>query len=250
MRQLLSLCILLSLFSGHVSAADDSTKIPEFSATYVLKKGPMELAEMERRLSKQPDGGYHFYTHSKPIGIAKWFTNNTLTEESFWHYEGEHLRPQKYIYDRKGSKKRYLEMNFDWQNKRVATIVNQDKPWKMDIDDGAQDKLLYQLSLMHDLRLGKHDFVYQVADGGSMKEYTFRFIGEETIETKMGQLETLKFVREGSRLTTIWCAPSLGFIPVRLEQGDDRGNLRLSITHIQGIRNAPQSSHLATPPQP
>ncbi len=249
MKQVLGLCLSLLLCWSAIISANPPPPLPEFSAVYVLKKGPMEIGEMERRLSKQADGGYHFYTHSKPIGIAKWFTNDTLTEESFWRFDDQQMQPQKYVYHRRGNKNRYLEMNFDWERNYVSTKVNKDSPWKLEIVTGTLDKLIYQLALMRDLRLGKQDFVYQVADGGSIKEYKFRYIGKETIRTELGALDTMKFERDGSRVTTIWCAPSLDYIPVQLEQGDERGSIQLNLIRLEGIRNT-QKRGLTIPPPP
>ncbi|MDX1320371.1 MAG: DUF3108 domain-containing protein, partial [Oceanospirillum sp.] len=68
------------------------------------------------------------------------------------------------------------------------------KPWKMDIPVNAQDLLSYQLKLRYDLMQNpeQKQFQYPVADGGKIKFFTFRVVGEEVLKTPMGRLNTIK----------------------------------------------------------
>jgi hypothetical protein len=212
--------------------------LPEkFEATYTLSAGPLTLAEMTRKLYPKGDGSYVYESHSKPVGYARWFTNSTLVERSEWRYEKQQPRPLLYSYDRTGDrdKERHVKLIFDWVNGVVTNIINKD-PWKMEIPPGAQDKLLYQLTLVHDLQLGQRaKLEYNVADGGSVKNIKFEIIGEERIKTAIGEFDTLKLKTEGTRTTTLWCAKTLGYFPVLIEQHDDRGQALLKLTSLSGI---------------
>ena len=54
-----------------------------------------------------------------------------------------------------------------------------------------------------------------------MKEYQYRHEGSATLDTPIGKLETVVYTSQragANRLTRLWIAPSLGFLPVRAEQ--------------------------------
>lgn len=222
-------------FSGalnHVHAAG----LPEqFDASYTLSVGPLTLAEMTRKLYPKGDGSYVYESHSKAIGYARWFTKSVLVERSEWKYENQQLRPLIYSYDRTGDKERHVKLVFDWANGRVTNIINND-PWKMDIPAAAQDKLLYQLALVNDLQLGRRTKLeYNVADGGTVKNFKFEVVGEERIKTDLGEFDTLKVKTEGTRTTTLWCAKGLNYLPVLIEQHDERGRAHLKLISLSGI---------------
>lgn len=230
---LLAATTLLGAFNyGHAAG------LPEkFDATYTLTVGPLTLAEMTRKLYPKGDGSYVYESYSKAAGYARWFTKSVLVERSEWKYEKQQLRPLSYSYDRTGdsNKERHVKLVFDWVNSRVTNIIN-NEPWKMELPAGTLDKLLYQLAVVNDLQQGRRTKLeYNVADGGSMKNIRFEILGEERIKTALGEFDTLKVKTEGARTTTLWCAKTLGYLPVLIEQHDDRGQALLKMTGLSGI---------------
>ena len=243
------LIVACLFFLAVASIAQAEAGLPDrFSITYVLTKGPLTLGEMTRTLAPNDDGTYTYESYSKPVGYARWFTKSTLTERSKWTYHNKMLRPLVYSYDSSGGKKeRHVKLDFDWEKGRVTNTINND-PWKMDIPDNTMDKLLYHLALMHDLQIGRETLQYQVADGGSLKSYEFEILGREKLKTKLGVFDTIKLKRPGKRETILWCATELNFIPIRIEQDDKHGLLRMSVKNLSGITRRPptQSSTLLT----
>ena len=65
-----------------------------------------------------------------------------------------------------------------------------------------------------------------------IKKYIYKLEGDETIETKLGNLKTNKYMREknNEKKTTYlaWYAESLNYIPVRLDKIEN-GEIYLSI---------------------
>ena len=93
--------------------------------------------------------------------------------------------------------------------------------WEMEIPTGTIDKLASQLGVMLALRQDKVDVTFKVADGGRLKEYRFKVIGEETVEVPAGTFETVKITKlrdNKDRVTYVWCAPALNYLPVRIWQ--------------------------------
>ena len=97
----------------------------------------------------------------------------------------------------------------------------------MVIPNGAVDKLGYQLQMRLDLLTGKKSLVYQVADGGYLKEFSFIRQGEELLHTELGEVTAVivKKVRSESdqRESTLWFAKELDYLLVKLIQVEADG---------------------------
>jgi len=218
---------LLNIYASYVQAQN---LLPEqFTAYYQSRKGLIS-GQSTVSLTAEENGSYHYKSVTTVTGFASIFTNNKIIEQSHWKYVNEKIRPIKYSYNRSGSKKRNVELTFDWKNKSVTNSINSD-PWKMSIEDDTLDKLIYQLALMQDLgNMYKQDqqqktLTYSVADGGKLKKYTIIIHGKEEITTKLGVLQTIKVSRtKGKRTTTMWCAEKFNYLPVWIKQEKKGGS--------------------------
>lgn len=219
--------------------------LPEqFSANYKLALGPVELAQMTRKLYRNQQGNFVFESHSKPTGYARWLTSSELKESSEWIYHDGQMRPLHYVYDRSGDKKRHVELKFDWDKQRVTNIINND-PWKMSVPNGALDKILYHLAVVRDLELGKEKFEYQIADGGKLKTVRFEYQGEEVLETKLGRVNTIKMHHPGKRKendTWLWFAKEFNYLPVQIQQQKKTGKVMITLQSLEGVTRRPETT--------
>ena len=211
-----------------------------FTAVYVLKKGPITFGETRREVLVDGEGNHIFESVTRPRSVGKLLTSGQVVERSRWIVQGQGLVPLEYSYFNSGSKKnRDVHLSFDWRTRVITNTINGD-PWRMPLEDGTLDRLLYQLQLMLDLEAGKTDISYPIADGGKIKTYALEMQGQEKIRTPLGSFDTLRLrLVRGKRTTTIWCAASLNFLPVRIEQRkEDEGpiNAVLESVNMGGIR--------------
>lgn len=210
-----------------------------FSAVYEVKKGSFTIGETKRTLSLQGDNHYLFESITRPAGFGRLLTSGQVIERSEWRFRPQdHLiQPLTYTYFNSGSEKnRDAHLTFDWQTHTVTNTIN-GQPWKMPLVDGTQDKLVYQLRVMADLLNGNRQLNYPVADGGKLKTYQLQIVGKETIRTDLGLFETLRIRRvHGKRVTTLWCAKQLSYLPVRIEQrkGND-SPIKAILTSVKGL---------------
>jgi hypothetical protein len=161
-----------------------------FSATY---KTSYDLGfsidiEAERTLKQSRNGQWILDFRAK-----NWFARIQQTSTFFITSTSE-FKPLLYRrYQKVFGKSKEQNVIFHWDRQQVTNDID-NKPWKMDIPLDAQDLLSYQLKLRYDLMQHpkQKQFQYPVADGGRIKNFTFRVIGEEVIETPMGRLNTFK----------------------------------------------------------
>lgn len=173
------------------------------------------------RLTKTADNQYDLlFKAESMIG--------SITEQSKmqWNPAQQNITPLHYSYARRGlSKDRTAELSFDWKNKTVTNNV-QKTSWQMDIAQKVQDKLSYQIQMQQDLLNGQKNFVYQIADGGRLKEYKFVTVGEEMLDTPLGKVNTIKVKRSrenDERVTYAWLAKDWNYLLVRLQQ-EEKGD--------------------------
>jgi hypothetical protein len=187
----------------------------------------LRVGEASYQLEPHGDG-YRYHGQSHAVGIAAWFRKEKVQEQSEWILHQGRIRPLFYRYERTGGNRdRLAVLEFDWDEYRVENRV-EGRPWRMDIPEGTMDKLLVNLAVMLDLQQGKREMEYAVADGGRLKRFRYRVLGEDRVETPAGTFETLKMERirldRGTR-TEIWTAPALRYLPVRMQQQEDEGPL-------------------------
>lgn len=210
----------IALFLFAVTATGGT--LPErFTAIYIVKKGFMDIGEVKRTLTPQGNGKYLFESVTSTTGMASWVVKGTITERSIWSLVNGMIQPQQYFYERTFGKGKLVRLDFDWVKNSVTNNVGKN-PWTMPLEPGTMDKLVYQIALMRDMAPGKRDYTFKIADGGKLKTYQAVVLGEEITDTPLGKFPSIKITRVGDkRGTTLWCAPKLGYLPVRIEQTDD-----------------------------
>ena len=93
---------------------------------------------------------------------------------------------------------------------------------------------------MSDLADEKTAFNYRIADGGKLKSYDIRIVDKEIVTTPLGKIEAIKLIRyregENKRQTTLWCAPQLNYLPVKLEHTEKGGSVFTALLRrLKGI---------------
>lgn len=232
--------IIIPLLFSLVSSLTFAAPIPSFTANYTLSRGNITIGNLQRSLTAAEDGNFKFESAMRLTGLVAVFIKNELFESSLWSYQNEQIRPQIYTYSKAGGKKdSRLKFDFDWENSLVKNTIS-GKEWEMPLPADAQDKISYQLAIMHDLARGKTEFEYPIADKKKFKTYRFKVVGNETLDTPLGALETVKVERimqSDDKTTVLWCAPSLHYLPVRIEQNEKDGEeFSLLIQSVEGLR--------------
>ncbi len=200
--------------------AHSAAELPmPFNAVYKAEYGSLTITAT-RSLQKISDDSMELRFAAK-----SWLARIEEVSQFQWDPEGQ-LVPKKYHYQRSGlGRDRQALLNFDWQNQKVVNNV-QNKPWSMDLPQAALDKLSYQLQLRHDLINDKQDMRYKIADGGRLKTYDFKVLGEETLSTPLGQLNAVKVerIRENAKRTThLWLAKDWNHLVVKIRQTEKDG---------------------------
>lgn len=232
-------CVYFGAFLTTFGATHAAALPEQFTATYDVKKAGVTIGETKRTLSRE-NGQYLFESITRPSGVAKLFTSGQVVERSHWQFFQGQPRPVQYtFFNSGGKKKRNVRLDFDWGTNQVINTVN-GEPWTMPLEHGTSDKLLYQLFIMQDLPTTATSLRYPVADGGKLKYYDIEIMGKERIRTPLGKFDAVRLRHvKGKRTTTLWCAPELAYLPVRIEQRKkDDSPVVAVLSAVKGIRHS------------
>jgi len=217
----LLLVLLLSIF--RVTYAE----LVSFTAQYEINSMAMTQAMAVNKL-KLKDSSYFYHSQISPIGWLGRLNQSRREESSQGKISGQQLIPDIYSYKllKDNQARRHVEIEFlPNKHKIINHHKHIDNHWQMDFVDGVQDHLSYQLALMLALQQSllpqkQSDFFFSVADGGRLKKYSFKLLGEENLETPIGLLHTLKLKHKPYKddNITIWCAADLAYLPVKIVQ--------------------------------
>jgi Protein of unknown function (DUF3108) len=208
-----------------------------FEANYTLYSNDTQVGIMERRFFQQENGQYTFRSESKTTGFIALLKKVHILEESTWDLVGTRFTPLNYTYHHtKGKKERDAEITFNWDKRKITNRVNE-SIWHMQTQEGIQDKLLYQLTIMSDLMSGHIPESYAIADGGKIKQYSFERISDETLSTPLGDFKTIKLAlhkKNKKQENFLWCAYELNFLPIKVTSTEK--NDRLSTAIIKSLK--------------
>jgi Protein of unknown function (DUF3108) len=215
-KRLAPLLGLAALLAAKLVFADE---IKPFEASYNWIWHGMTVAFSTVQLEQQGDL-WIYRSHSEPRGIGRVFTERPA-QESVLRVTAAGVQPQTYkADDGTSSTRRDVDVRYDWEGDRVTGIY-EDTKIDMPLQPGIQDDLSIQIALMVELLRGHRPDRFVLLDRDTVREYHYVREGEERVATPVGSIQTVIYrsEKQGSpRVTRFWCAPSRGYIPVRVEQ--------------------------------
>jgi hypothetical protein len=209
--------LLSALLAMSANASADELK--PFSASYTWIWHGLTVAESKLRL-EQKDDTWVYESNSEPRGIGRVMSERPV-QRSVMRVTEAGVQPLSYhADDGTPATKRDADLMFDWTTGHVKGVY-EDKKVDMSVTPGVQDDLSVQIAMMVQLLRGHTPDRFSLVNGNSVREYHYIREGEATVATPIGNVATIIYrsQAEGSpRTTRFWCAPSRGYIPVRVEQ--------------------------------
>jgi hypothetical protein len=169
----------------------------------------------------------------KPVGMSRILTNGRMRVSSEFTAGEDGVRPVRFHELDTIKDEPEVRLGFDWTtNTASGTVGKEDVTFQL--DGISHDNVSIQYALMHDLLNGGPQETYVLFDVDKMRVAHVRNVGTKKVKTKAGSFEVvgIQHQREGSsRVTTLWCAPELGYLPVVIEQHRKKKlNFRATLT--------------------
>lgn len=216
---------------------------------YSVYYGPINGGEAVLQVRKGVYDGKtvnHLYLNGKTVGIANMLYNVSDTYQSFTDTETD--LPYKAIRDiNEGKYKHYSEQVFDHWSRDDSTIVYSTKVGEVLAPKNSND-ILSAFYYMRNHLMWKP---IKVGDTLAVKTYftdeiytlMARFQGYETIKTKMGPVECMRFlpivitgrVFKSQDDMTVWFSNDKNFLPVRIKFDIFVGSVYCDLIEYEGL---------------
>jgi hypothetical protein len=214
-----AMCFASTLVSAQVApAAPHSEELKPFVASYAWSWHGANVAVSTLKLERGDGDTWAYSSSSEPRGLGYLYplrpklvsvlriTDNGVEPQSF-HAEG-------------GGDDHNADVQFDWQALHASGVYEGVKV-DMPIAAGLQDDLSVQIALMVNALRGRVPENLSMLDKNTARDYLYKREGEATIDTPFGPTATVIYSSQhpGSpRITRFWCAPAMGYLPMRVEQ--------------------------------
>ena len=198
------------------AALADHSVLSPYQAEYTLRAKGLNIGEATRRLTIN-DNKVQLETRSESTGAIGLFLKFNQMERSTLTLVDKKPTPDDYIMSRsKRGKKTIRKMHFD-HNAGLLEIDIESNRKTVPLEKELYDQQSYQLALRMDLQAGKTELTYPIYRKGQKVEYTFKIIGEETLDTVAGKFKTIHLSRKiKNRQTEIWVAKDYNYILVKI----------------------------------
>lgn len=223
------LAVMLAALSAALPAAAAPPERVEL--TFAIMMGDLKIAEA-REVLEHDGKRYQVVSESRPKGIAALFIND-VRRESRGAVTAAGLRPEHF--EETGRRGGARMAKFNWAAGEL-TLVNGKSARTVALPRGTLDQasLAYAFAFRSAVSAG---FNVHVTDGRGVKQYRYRELGEETLDTPLGELRARRFEKvrdpDDKRGFEFWLAPDRHLLPVKLRYLEKNGDVFDSI--ITGI---------------
>lgn len=227
MRRLISILFLFSLPALALA-------LKPYSATYEAKGSGIKARNEITLLPPDASGRIEYRSVSNARGVAKVVKGDPIVEyTAFEEFDGKfHPIEYHYLFNESGSK-RNAWITFDREN-LVAKSLYKTEIVELDIESRHVDRMLESLVFRADLMAGTVADTYSYVERNSLREAAYEKLGAESIKTKAGSFDTVKYRRRrvgSSRSAIIWFAPEFEYLPVRMQHFD--GDKRTGTVNLE-----------------
>jgi len=232
------------IFAFQVSAAQELTP---HTAKYKVKISIVS-GQLNTELRKTADG-YVAHHVLKPTGLSRLIVHGRMEVTAEFSSSKESVKPIRFHSTDTIQDAPDVDLRFDWTSNKATGTVGADEI-SVQLDQIAYDSVSIQYALMHDLLNGGPNDHYVLFDVEKTRIAAVSIAGEKEIKTKAGKYTTIgiRHQKEGSsRITTLWCAKELGYLPLVIEQ-HKKGKLKFRarlVKYTPSSESIPEVSSIA-----
>lgn len=210
----------------------------------IIDAGIAEL-NIKETVVKQDRPVYHMVGTGRTVGMAEWFFKTRDRYETY--VDADSIVPVEFVRDvNEGGFKINRHIIFDHTQDRAVDLKDNNKSFS--IANNAQDLLstFYYARCINteNIKVGDEIPVHMFLDH-EMYLFYFKYMGEENVDTKFGDVECKKFIpivqsgrvfkeKEGM---TLWVSKDKNHIPVRLETELAVGSIAIDLIDYNNLRH-------------
>lgn len=207
---------------GATLAHAETPALQPYVATYAVSYRGLEAGTISMHLTHDAaTNRYTYETRANPSMLARFVIGRDAVERTIVEPTDDGIRPLVWhLDDGKSGKDGDGDLKFDWSANKV-TGEFEGKPVDLPTQPGLQDRLSIQLAVSAALVKGREPTSIIMVNGDRTREYTYARGATAEIDTKIGKQSTIIYEStrpNSNRVSKVWHAPELQFLPVRAEQ--------------------------------
>ena len=195
----------------------------EFQAIYNAQLKQVD-GQVMMTLKKEQDNLYSYEMITRPSGFWRIIIDGSIREKSTFSLENGVVRSKAYeLNDTIRSKPRQSSATFDWDNLLLSGYYK-DRKFELPLNRNVIDRVVLQIAIIHNNQQGINSTEHYILDRDKVKRVQINQKMSVNIRVPFGQFEAIEIehVSEGSdSINSLWLAPELGYIPVKLTQKKD-----------------------------
>jgi hypothetical protein len=208
-----------------------------FSATYAVLWNGITAGTASLDLTREGADRFVYRSRIEAGGIFHLVFPDDILQASTFMLEDGGLRTLEYhASDGDKERRRDINLTFDWHVARITGLVER-RAVDIPLRPGTLDPMSVQIAMIRALESGGAPTHFLMVDKNEIKDYVYAPEGAARIHTTLGELDTVIWSSsrpDSDRVTRMWYAPSLGFIPVRAEQSRaGKVQVRMTIRSIK-----------------
>jgi hypothetical protein len=197
--------------------APHTVKPPTFVATYSVAWHGITAGHTTLTLVQTGPDEYRYSSVDRADGLFRLFVGGGITQESRFRLVNGHVQPLRFRSHGGGPPQ---NVRFDWASGRVIGTAKH-KHIDLKLEPDTQDPGSVQIALMLAFLRGHPPASFWMLNTDVINRFEFVHRGEATLKTPLGPLPTVLYTShhaKARRTTYMWLAPSLDYMPARLEQ--------------------------------
>jgi hypothetical protein len=184
----------------------------------VLRNG--KIGEAEVHFKRNTEGKYQLTSERRATGIAAAFVKAKDIENSEGLIKSNGLNPITFTHQFGKDGKKIHHADFNWSATKLKLQAN-DGSSEVNLPNGTQDMLSFMYQFMFVPPLTEMQIT--ITNGRKLNQYTYRFEGEEEINTGLGKIKTLHIAKnsdEGEDKLELWLAIDYHYLPIKIRKID------------------------------
>lgn len=184
------------------------------------KWGNATLGNLETFIKTEGEDKYSVHSKTKTQGLASILMGSNIEETCNFQTENNQVISQEYNSGQSNNGNYDFAVQFDWEERKINF-----EDTTLDMPKGyVVDNCTFPFAAAFSQGNNLADEIIYVVDGKSkrIRGYKFNSVTDEILDTKFGQLNTLKVVLErelkSERTFTFWLAKDKQFMPVKMEE--------------------------------
>ena len=195
----------------------------EFQAIYNAQLKQVD-GQVMMTLKKEQDNLYSYEIITRPSGFWRVIIDGSIWEKSTFSLKNGVIQSKTYeLTDTIRSKPRQSSATFDW-DKLLLSGHYKDRKFELSLNNYIIDRVALQMAIIINNQQGNNSSEYYILDRDKVLKVQVSKKEIVNIRVPFGQFEAIEIEHGGEQAestNSLWLAPELGYIPVKITQKKD-----------------------------